>query len=152
MKAMPIIPIRCLYSFQSVNPNSPCECLIECSVVAGLKQHALFRSHLPVGSNWWPSSIMSTNTPSLLMTSPVWSEPKVPLFAQSLYSVLDCWGRRDGATGPESQEVKGAIYLACLIWLWFGADFDQRFESIQVPAASKVAIRGPTGAGKTDLD
>ena len=125
------------------------------AVVAGFGAVRIISgSHFTVGQFGDPSSnYVNQYTKPFNDISSVLSELQSALAcAERLYSVLDqAEVEETGQRVLESQNVKGAIGFEHVT---FGYDLGRTLIkdlTIQVPAASKVAIVGPTGAGKSTL-
>ena len=138
----------------TVNPATRFVNALIYAVVAGFGAVRIISgSHFTVGQLVTFLNYVNQYTKPFNDISSVLSELQSALAcAERLYSVLDqAEVEETGQRVLESQDVKGAIGFEHVS---FGYDLGRTLIkdlTIQVPAASKVAIVGPTGAGKSTL-
>ena len=138
----------------TVNPATRFVNALIYAVVAGFGAVRIISgSHFTVGQLVTFLNYVNQYTKPFNDISSVLSELQSALAcAERLYSVLDqAEVEETGHQVLESQDVKGAIGFEHVS---FGYDLGRTLIkdlTIQVPAASKVAIVGPTGAGKSTL-
>jgi len=138
----------------TVNPATRFVNALIYAVVAGFGAIRIISgSHFTVGQLVTFLNYVNQYTKPFNDISSVLSELQSALAcAERLYSVLDqAEVEETGQRVLESQDVKGAIGFEHVT---FGYDLGRTLIkdlTIQVPAASKVAIVGPTGAGKSTL-